>query len=101
MITLVVNSNDDISKSINRSKLVRQQKQIIRNGKPVMTYVWVNPDKNKNKTKHKNTIDEELDRKYMDAIKKGDIETVRKMVYDKAEKMVLRMLFQNRQKDIN
>lgn len=34
-------------KSVGRSHLVRQQKQIIRNGKVVNTFVYVNPDKKK------------------------------------------------------
>ena len=60
-MVLVVKADDIIAKSINRSKLVRQQKQVIRNGKPVITYVWVNPDKNKKKTSSKKMTDEELD----------------------------------------
>lgn len=84
MVILVIRSDCEISKSINRSKLVRQQKQVIRNGKPVMTYVWVNPDKNKKRaTAHKMT-DEELDKAYFTAIKSGNAELVQKMVQDRA-----------------
>lgn len=59
---LVIKSDLEIAKAINRSKLVRQQKQVIRNGKPVMTYVWVNPDKNnKSKRKKSNSLDDFFD----------------------------------------
>ncbi|MBO6105044.1 MAG: hypothetical protein J6O99_04025 [Methanobrevibacter sp.] len=84
MAVLVIKADCDISKSINRSKLVRQQKQVIRNGKPVMTYVWVNPDKNKKKSASRKMTDEELDKAYFDAIKNGNAELVQKMVKDRA-----------------
>ena len=84
MAVLVIKADCDISKSINRSKLVRQQKQVIRNGKPVMTYVWVNPDKNKKKSASRKMTDAELDKAYFDAIKNGNAELVQKMVKDRA-----------------
>ena len=81
---LVIKADSEIAKAINRSKLVRQQKQVIRNGKPVMTYVWVNPDKNKQKTGHKKLSDAEIDRAYFTAIQSGNMELVQKMVKDRA-----------------
>ena len=81
---LVIKADSEIAKAINRSKLVRQQKQVIRNGKPVITYVWVNPDKNKQKTGHKKLSDAELDRAYFNAIQSGNMELVQKMVKDRA-----------------
>lgn len=82
----VIRADSEVAKAIkNRSKLVRQQKQIIRNGKAVMTYVWVNPDKDKKTVKHSKTpSDAELDKLYFDAIKKGDMETVQQLVDIKA-----------------
>lgn len=83
-MVLVVKADDSIAKSINRSKLVRQQKQVIRNGKPVITYVWVNPDKNKKGSKSHKMTDTELDKAYFNAIKSGNAELVQKMVKDRA-----------------
>lgn len=60
-MVLVIRSDSEIAKSINRSKLIRVQKQVIRNGRPVNTFVWVNPDKNKAKTGHKKITDDKLD----------------------------------------
>lgn len=74
-----------LEKSINRSKLVRQQKQIIRNGKPVITNVWVNPDKDKKSGKGRFfSKDELIDRTYFDAIKHGDMKLVQEMVKERA-----------------
>ena len=78
-----VRLDSEIAKSINRSHLVRQQKQVIRNGRAVITYVWVNPNKLNNKKSMANN-DAELDRKYLAAIKSGDMELVQKMVSDRA-----------------
>lgn len=84
---IVVRLDSEIAKSIkDRSKLVRVQRQVIRNGKPVMTFVWINPNKLQPKKKTRKTVENDIDKKYMEAIRKGDIDTVRKMVYEKAEK---------------
>ncbi len=84
---IVVRLDSEIAKSIkDRSKLVRVQRQVIRNGKPVMTFVWINPNKLQPKKKTRKAAESDIDKKYMEAIRKGDIDTVRKMVYEKAEK---------------
>ena len=75
-MVFVVKENDVIAKSINRSKLVRVQKQVIRNGRPVTTYIWINPDKNKPKSKGHKMTDEELDNAY-DAL--ADIKATREV----------------------
>ena len=80
----VIKADSEIAKAINRSKLVRQQKQVIRNGKAVTTYVWINPDKNKKKSSRKKNTDEELDAAYFNAIKSGNMDLVQKMVKDRA-----------------
>lgn len=86
MLKFVISTDSEIAKAIkNRSKLVRQQKQIIRNGKPVITYVWVNPDKDNKKGKPaKKLTDKELDNMYFNAIKSGNTELVQKLVKDRA-----------------
>ena len=73
-----------MNKSINRSHLVRQQKQVVRNGKIITTYVWVNPNKNQNKINKTKMSDAQLDKTYFNAIKNGDIELVQKMVKERA-----------------
>lgn len=83
-MVLVIKADETICKSINRSKLVRVQKQVIRNGRPVNTFVWVNPDKNKPKSKGHKMTDEELDNAYFKAIKEGNAELIQKMVTDRA-----------------
>lgn len=85
MLKFVIKADTEIAKAIrNRSKLVKQQKQIIRNGKAVLTYVWVNPDKDKKKTKPAKMTDKELDQMYFNAIKAGNTELVQKLVQDRA-----------------
>lgn len=83
-MNIVIRADSEISKAINRSKLVRVQKQVIRNGKPVITNVWINPDKNKKKNGHRKISDEELDNSYFKAIQAGNMDLVQKMVKDRA-----------------
>ena len=80
----VIKADSEIAKAINRSKLVRVQKQVIRNGRPVNTYVWINPDKDKQKSGHKKITDAELDKAYFKAIQAGNMDLVQKMVKDRA-----------------
>ena len=80
----VIKADSEIAKAINRSKLVRVQKQVIRNGRPVNTYVWINPDKDKQKPSHKKITDAELDKAYFKAIQAGNMDLVQKMVKDRA-----------------
>ena len=86
--------NSEIAKAFkNRAHLVRTPKQVIRNGKAVMTYVWINPEKDQKKgrkaskevtNKSKTPSDKQLDNLYFEAIKKGDMEEVQRLVDIKA-----------------
>jgi len=80
----------ELVKSINRGHLIPKQIQA-RNAKTGKIYtktVYINPNKNKAAAKHERLSDEEkrLDAEYMKAVKSGDIEKLRKMVIEKAEK---------------
>ena len=85
-----MNVFSELVKSINRGHLIPKQIQA-RNAKTGKIYtktVYINPNKNKAAAKHERLSDEEkrLDAEYMKAVKSGDIEKLRKMVIEKAEK---------------
>lgn len=83
----VMQISDEIEKAIkDRSKLVKVYKPVTRGGKTFMAGVWVNPSEAQPSAKPHKASEEELDRVYMDAVKKGDIDTLRRMVIEKAER---------------
>lgn len=80
----------EIMKSLNRSHLVPKQIQA-RNGKTGKFYtktVYVNPNQKTKLVYRPQALDEikRLDAEYMQAVKDGDIDKLRKMVIEKAER---------------
>lgn len=83
----VVQISVEIEKAMkDRSKLVKVYKPVTRGGKTFMAGIWVNPSEAQPSEKPHKASEEELDRVYMDAVKKGDIDTLRRMVVEKAER---------------
>jgi hypothetical protein len=84
-----LNKELEVMKALNRAHLVPKQIQV-RNakGKVYMKTVYVNPNKKKKLVYSPSKLeeDERLDREYMQAVKDGDIDKLRKMVIEKAEK---------------
>lgn len=84
-----LNKELEVMKALNRAHLVPKQIQV-RNakGKVYMKTVYVNPNKKKKLVYSPSKLeeDERLDREYMQAVKDGDIDKLRQMVIEKAEK---------------
>lgn len=84
---------DEISKGfVNRSKLVPKQIQVRSKKGTIYTktvYVNPNPQQTKKVIRHSNTEEENrrLDSEYFDAVEKGDVAKLQKMVKERAEKM--------------